>query len=89
MAIKTDDCDIRDTTFWMEWGGNGDPYINLMETKYFPKEDTPTSRPVRLICRFALSGGSTHKHPEVRAALIALYRAMEEAGLNKHPKERV
>lgn len=78
MAILTDDCDIRDTKFWMEWGGNSDPYICLLETK--------RGTPIRLDVRFAMSGGNTNRHPEVRNAIIALYRAMEAAGLNNHPK---
>lgn len=79
MALLTDDCDIRDTKFWMEWGGNGDPYICLMETS--------KGNPVRLDIRFAMSGGNTHKNERVRAAIIELYKVMEEAGLNKHPKD--
>lgn len=78
MAILTDDCDITDCNFWMEWGGNGDPYIILMESE--PKF-------LKISCRFAMSGGNTHKHPRVRRAIIELYIAMEDAGLNKHPKE--
>lgn len=83
MAILTDDCDIRDTKFWMEWGGNGDPYINLLETK---RKGSIVDMSVRLSFRFAMSGGNTNRHPEVRNAIIALYRAMEAAGLNNHPK---
>lgn len=79
MALLTDDCDIRDTKFWMEWGGNGDPYISLMETK--------NEQPIRLNFRFAMSGGNTKKHDRVRSAIIELYRAMDEAGLNTHPKD--
>jgi hypothetical protein len=78
VALLTDDCDITDCHFWMEWGGNGDPYIILMETE--PKFK-------KMAFRFAMSGGNTCRLPRVLAAVIELYRAMEEAGLNKHPKD--
>lgn len=78
MALLTDDCDLTDCSFYMEWGGNGDPYIILMESK--PKFK-------KLAFRFAMSGGNTYKYDRVRKAIIELYRAMEEAGLNKHPKD--
>lgn len=78
MALLTDDCDITDCHFWMNWGRNGDPYIILMETE--PKFK-------KLACRFAMSGGNTKNNDRVRRAIIELYRAMEEADLNKHPKD--
>jgi hypothetical protein len=78
MALLTDDCDITDCHFWMEWGGNGDPYIILME-------NTPKFK--KLSFRFAMSGGNTNRHERVRKAVIELYRAMEEAKLNNHPKD--
>ncbi len=31
MALKTDDIDIRDVRLFMDIGGNGDYYLNLME----------------------------------------------------------
>ncbi len=80
MALLTDDCDMRDTKFWMEHGGNGDYYISLMEN---------TEGFKRLDIRFAMSGGNTNKHLRVRNAIVELYRAMEEAGLNKHPKNDI
>jgi hypothetical protein len=61
----------------MEYGGNGDYYINLLETK---KEV-----PVRLSVRFAMSGGIAPI--EVKLAVANLFKVLEEAGLNKHPKE--
>lgn len=90
MAILTDDCDLRDTKFWMEFGGNGDPYINLMQThKVIGNDGLFVKRLIRTDIRFAMSGGNTNKYPRVRAAIIELYRAMEESGLNKHPKEEI
>lgn len=89
MALLTDDCDIRDTKFWMEWGGNGDPYICLLETKNKRRGAMVPDMTVRLDFRFAMSGGNTKKHERVRAAIIELYRAMDEAGLNKHPKDDI
>ncbi len=86
MALQTDDCDIRDVHFYMEHGGNGDFYINLIE---YPKpESSQGSDTLKAInYRMAMSGGATSHHHEVRMAFVALYRAMEEAGLNKHPRE--
>jgi len=79
MAILTDDCDIRDTKFWMEVGGNGDYYINTMETK--------RDGICRHNVRFAMSGGNTNRHFRIRQAIVELYRAMEEAELNNHPHD--
>ncbi len=86
MALLTDDCDLRDVRFYMDVGGNGDYYINLLE---YPKPDSSSgSDKFKMInYRMAMSGGATSHHPEVREAFVALYRAMEKAGLNKHPKE--
>lgn len=92
MSILTDDCDIRDTKFWMEHGGNGDYYISLLGTQKIvildaedPNKRSFTTQPIRLDVRFAMSGGNTNRHPEVRSAIVALYRALEAAGLNNHP----
>jgi len=86
MALQTDDCDIRDVHFYMEHGGNGDYYITLLE---YPNEElamgSPTFKCINY--RMAMSGGATSNHHEVRMAFVALYRAMEAAGLNKHPKD--
>lgn len=79
MALLTDDCDIRKTNMLMYTGGNGDYYLALLELE-------PTFK--RLDIRFAMSGGNTYHHDRVRRAVIELYRAMEEAGLNKHPKDK-
>lgn len=83
MALKTDDCDIRDVYFQMMVGGNGDYYISLYE---YPKPDSDDE--FKLVnYRMAMSGGFTTNHPEVRTAFVNLFRAMEEAGLNKHPMD--
>lgn len=79
MSILTDDCDIRDTNFWMEHGGNGDYYINLMETH--------RGSLTRLSTRFAMSGGIAPT--EVKLAIANLFKAMEAAGLNRHPNDKV
>jgi hypothetical protein len=79
MAILTDDCDISTTHFWMEYGGNGDYYINLMQAQ------DGLLRFSRLSTRFAMSGGTAPT--EVKLAIANLYRAMETAGLNSHPKD--
>lgn len=79
MALKTDDCDIRDVRFYMDAGGNGDYYINLVE--YDKEEDFVKN----INYRMAMSGGNAPH--EVKMAFVALYRAMEAAGLNNHPKD--
>lgn len=86
MAIKTDDCDIRDVRMQTAMGGNGDYYISLYE---YPCEDCSMGSDVFKVIhyRMAMSGGFTHRYPEVREAFVALYRAMEKAGLNQHPKD--
>ena len=84
MALKTDDCDIRDVHFYMDSGGNGDFYINLVE---YPKPDSVMGSDELCVInyRMAMSGGFASKFPEVKAAFVQLYRAMESAGLNNHP----
>jgi hypothetical protein len=77
MALQTDDCDIRDVQFYMESGGNGDYYLNLIEFdrngKYLK------SIPQRI----SMSGGNAPH--EVKMKVAELFRAMEAAGLNEHP----
>ena len=88
MALTTDDCDIRDVKFYMTAGGNGDFYITLLE--YPIPESTTTNNTFKIIdYRMAMSGGATSHHPEVRKAFVELYRAMESAGLNKHPNDDI
>lgn len=78
MALQTDDCDIRDVRFFMDLGGNGDYYINLIEYDH----DGKCLKWINY--RMAMSGG--YAPHEVKMAFVALYRAMEAAGLNEHPK---
>jgi len=83
MALQTDDCDIRDVKFYMDLGGNGDYYINLVE---YPKADSISSpdKITHLNYRCAMSGGGApHK---VKMAIFRLFQAMEEAGLNEYPR---
>lgn len=86
MAIKTDDCDLRDVYMQTIVGGNGDYYITLYE---YPKPDAAMgSDKFKMVnYRMAMSGGFTSHYPEVREAFVALFRAMEKAGLNEHPKD--
>jgi hypothetical protein len=86
MAIKTDDCDISEVYIQTTHGNNGDYYLNLYE---YPNENTSgiCNKFHKINYRMAMSGGFTSRYPEVRKAFVALFRAMEEAGLNKHPKE--
>ena len=79
MAIKTDDCDIRDVRMYMDVGGNGDYYINLIEY------DSELKLSKAINYRMAMSGGNAPH--EVKMAFVALYRAMQKAELNNHPKD--
>jgi len=76
MALQTDDCDIRDVQFYMESGGNGDYYLNLIE---FANGQFIKSIPHRI----SMSGGNAPH--EVKMKIAELFRAMEAAGLNEHP----
>ncbi len=82
MALETDDCDIRDVHFNMYMGGNGDYYINLFE---YPTETGYCNQFKHINYRMAMSGGFAKHHTEVKLAFVALYRAMEAAGLNDFP----
>lgn len=77
MALKTDDCDIRDVRFFMQAGGNGDYYCTMIE---YDERGTMKSR---LDYRMAMSGGQAPH--EVKMAFVNLYREMEKANLNDHP----
>jgi hypothetical protein len=88
MAIKTDDEDSRTVFFYMQYGGNGDYYINLQETdkKILDSEnDKLIHETVAVSMRIAMSGGNAPH--EVRMAVANLFKAMEAHGLNKHPKD--
>lgn len=82
MALTTDDCDLSDTNMHMQVGGNGDYYLTLIQFNRGGKDDFK-----RLDMRFAMSGGCISRHPEVAKCIRELYRAMDKAGLNKHPKD--
>ena len=82
MSLLTDDCDLSDTSMFMQHGGNGDYYLTLIQFKRGGKDDFK-----RVDMRFAMSGGCISKHPEVAKCIWELYRAMEVSGLNKHPKD--
>ncbi len=90
MAILTDDQNAGEVHFWMESGGNGDFYINLLEdVKKIGKGSVEIKDVrVRTTTRISTSGGNAHKHPNVILAVANLYREMEKAGLNKHPAEK-
>lgn len=79
MSILTDDCDIRQTHLMTYTGGDGDYYIAMIE---FDKDGLFKHR---TDYRCAMSGGNAPS--EIKMAVVALYRAMEAAGLNKHPKD--
>lgn len=81
MELLTDDQDIRDVRLWMDFGGNGDYYFNLIE---YPPDDFPAEDLKMVHMRVAMSGGNAPH--EVKMAVAALYRAMEAANLNHHPK---
>ena len=86
MAIITDDCDLNDVRFYMTLRGNGDYYITLIE--YPMPESSSGSLTLKIInYRMAMSGGFTHRYPEVREAFVKLYRVMEKAGLNNYPND--
>lgn len=79
MALLTDDQDVRTVHMWMDMGGNGDYYINLIEYN--------EPGVLRMNMRIATSGGNAPT--EVKLAVANLFRAMEAAGLNKHPKHDI
>jgi hypothetical protein len=81
MALQTDDCDIRDVRFFMSAGDNGDFYASMIE---YPKSKDKDLKVIHY--RMSMSGGNAHRHPEVQRAFVNLYREMEKAGLNKHPR---
>jgi hypothetical protein len=86
MALETDDCDLRDVHFYMDIGGNGDYYLNLVE---YPMPESSSGSDVfkAINYRMAMSGGFAHNYPEVKTAFVNLYLEMEKAGLNRHPNK--
>lgn len=85
MALLTDDQDIRDVRLFMEIGGNGDYYLNLMEMErdIFDKDGTLIQANVLISMRISTSGGNAPH--EVKMAIGELYRAMRMHNLNEHP----
>lgn len=81
MALQTDDQDIRDVRFYMETGGNGDYYLNLIE---FDKNGVFIKS---LNMRVAMSGGNAPH--EVKMKVSDLFKAMEAAKLNEHPLNEI
>lgn len=81
MALLTDDQDIRDVRMYMEHGGNGDYYLTLVERRKMSHSSISNS----INMRIATSGGNAPT--EVMLAAANLFRAMQAAGLNKHPRD--
>lgn len=65
--LLTDDMDIRDTELSIDFGGNGDYYLCLKETK--------RGKVVKLDTRIAMSGGNATT--EVKLAIAKLYEALQ------------
>lgn len=78
MALLTDDMDIKTAFFRVTNGGNGDYYPEIL---YKDKDGLLKTIAVRV----AMSGGNAPI--EVKLAVANLYRALEAARLNEHPKD--
>ena len=76
MAIESDDSDIRETWLKCYYGGNGDPYIEIV---YVGEDGLKHNTSVRI----AMSGGRAPT--EVKLAVANLAKTMEKLNLNKHP----
>jgi len=76
MALLTDDMDIHQTWFYMNFGGNGDYYINTVNA------DEKGIKSVHSV-RIAMSGGLAPT--EVKLAAAELFRALEKHKLNEYP----
>jgi hypothetical protein len=78
MALLTDDCDIKVNYLRTFTGGNGDYYISIIrnDENGLMHEDC---------VRVAMSGGFAKTW--VKLAVVELFRAMEEQGLNDYPDE--
>lgn len=77
MALLTDDQDIRTVNMWMDIGGNGDYYINMLE-------DTDNGGKYTSM-RVSTSGGNAPL--DVKLAIAELYRAMDKHKMNNHPQQ--
>ena len=76
MALESDDSDIRETWLKSYFGGNGDPYIEIV---YLDNEGFKRTTSVRI----AISGGKAPH--QVKMAVAELARQMEAHQLNDHP----
>lgn len=81
MALTSDDCDIRPAWFSVVLGGNGDFYLTTVEEQELPGADTP----LRILTSVRVSTSGGQAPTAVKLAVAALYRALEEHGLNEHP----
>lgn len=77
MALLTDDMDIRTVYLRMDFGCNGDYYLQTI------KEGDKGTRELHSV-RISTSGGNAPT--SVKIAVAELYRALEEHGLNEFPK---
>ncbi len=76
MALESDDSDIRETWLKSYFGGNGDPYIEIV---YKDRDGFKHNTSVRV----AISGGNAPT--SVKLAVAELARQMELHKLNDHP----
>lgn len=85
MALLTDDQDIRDVRLFIDIGGNGDYYLNLMEMNknVFNNKGELVQTNVLTGIRISTSGGNAPH--EVKMAIGELYRALQKNNLNEHP----
>jgi hypothetical protein len=85
MALLTDDQDIRKVNLFMEFGGNGDYYLNLMEKDklVYNKEGNLVKTNILINMRVSISGGNAPL--DVQSAIVNLYKALKLHNLNEHP----
>jgi len=76
MALKSDDSDINKNWLYMNFGGNGDYYLNIVH------EDDNGIKTVNGV-RISTSGG--YAPSEVKVAAAELFRALEKHKLNEYP----
>ena len=78
MSVPSDDSDIRETWLKSYFGGNGDPYIEIV---YKDNEGIKHNVAVRI----AVSGGRAPL--EIKIAVANLAREMQRLNLNDHPDD--
>lgn len=85
MALLTDDQDKRDVCLFMELGGNGDYYLNLMEKGkcVYDKEGKLVKTNILINMRVSISGGNAPR--EVQDAIVHLFKTLQKNNLNEHP----